>query len=197
MKENLQDAFSKIIAQIAPRLPNLPIMGCLYIDLPTKSLTYQNDVKNGLSEEQIKIKQLEKAVKNPSKLEGEVIITLLDETIFQVKNGEVLVDVFRIAPKISEVQVYKKLAGQSVIASINDLLTSGEQEAQIRYTGKNYTYTKNQDQIKVFNKEGTEILNNQGFTDKATVQDMQNMEKLRDEAQKLDIANDLSPRLKL
>lgn len=168
-----------------------------------KSLQGKNPSLNNLQPEHID--KFKTAITNPSLLKGSVSIFMENKKVFEVKEGQVLKDDLQMilsAPKQQQddnielhLETQKlKANGCNIVTSAKQLLNSFCNRKEINqasdgtccYTSGCYIFSCKEDRVAVVSKQtGHVVLNNDGFTDKASEQDIKMLQKVVLAAEKL------------
>jgi hypothetical protein len=150
---------------------------------------------------------LSTALREPENLTGFVSISLNDQEVFYAKNGQILKDSLSLSYKAyQEQQIQNSPAmklrqeeGKSLLKYASAMLVIYGQKASmddnsVHYEGSKYIFREENGQIKVTNKENSsEVLNNSGFTEKATEEDIACLKGLKEEVQQFKLRNCFTP----
>lgn len=125
------------------------------------------------------------ALAQPEELIGGVAIWVNKEIVFLAEDGKVIEDSLNLGMQVKEKfedTELKEVEGKKLLKYVSTILTVfGKKENDcLKYEGKYYSFSEKGGEIRVVNKEGQEILNNQGFTDIASKEDMNSLNKLEE-----------------
>lgn len=168
-----------------------------------KSLQGKNPTLNNLKPQHID--KFKTAVTNPQQLQGSLSIFIDNEKVFEVKDGVVLKDDLQLilsSPKQQQADNVElhldaqalKEKGCNIVTSAKQLLDSFLNRKEINqaadgtccYTSGCYIFSCREDKVTVVSKEtGQVVLNNDGFTDRASEEDVRMLQKVTLAAAKL------------
>jgi hypothetical protein len=142
------------------------------------------------------VEHIHSILTKPENTQGGLIISTDGEVLLHIDDGEILQDHLNVIPEVSALNIdtvleetYREIAGQNLLGYIETMLQICGQknaEGELQHTGKNYTYTLKNGQLKVTDiVEGREILNNSGFTKAATDKDITAMHSFKQVAQEI------------
>jgi hypothetical protein len=127
-------------------------------------------------------------LKNPEKIKDLFLIEVKDEVIYHVAEGRVLEDKLSLANHYkqdnkesfeSQIRDFvNKNASETIVEDITDLIqtTRGlHGDEKMEFETKNYNFSLQHNSLSVTKKNGEEILNNQGFTQAASREDIAKM----------------------
>jgi hypothetical protein len=166
-----------------------------------KSVIDKQATKDNLSEDNIK--QIQIAIQEPEKLKGSVSISIGNEVIFHAKDGKVIKDSVKLTPdqkqdRIPEIislqldATQRENQGKNIAGQAKEMLaylgTFNETEGSVNFESTNYFFTVKDNLLSVNAKDWRgEVLNDNGFTEIATNGDIENLQKIEPELEKLQL----------
>jgi hypothetical protein len=166
-----------------------------------KSVIDKQATKDNLSEDNIK--QIQIAIQEPEKLKGSVSISIGSELVFHAKDGKVIKDSLKLTPdqkqdKIPEMislkfdATQRETQGKNIARQAREMLaylgTFNETDSSVNFESTNYLFTVKDNLLSVNAKDWRgEVLNNNGFTEIATNGDIENLQKIEPELEKLQL----------
>lgn len=209
IKDLMTQICKKVIAKIAKMAKdNVNLQVDLQADVyPYKSSQiYQNYQAGKISKEELQISLLSSFLDNPLLFEGKLLVTANGTTVIDVENEKVICDDLGVVAEMWAEKIktdYREEAGKDLLNYVHTVLAmfgKRQPDGWMSFTRQNYIYSEREGQIRVITqKDKQEILNNDGFTEAATTQDIADLLKLgkRIEQFKHDYPHNLSPRFKL
>jgi hypothetical protein len=159
--------------------------------LPRRFEILQDSVQKSAFE--YRVEQLKTALKNPSEMQGLISISINQERVFCVKDGEIIQDSLHLLSEQShekEIEdrldsAFREVEGKNLLKYISTALvilgTESKEDNSMGFESKNYIFTEKNGQLSVRAKDyGQEVLNNDGFTEMATMDDITRIQGLEE-----------------
>lgn len=203
-KEKLKSLLNVIVSKlIAHKKNSKPIAFGIAVRIPGVHKTLRPISGEGFSKADAE--HIHSILTKPENTQGSLIISTGDEVVLYIEDGEILQDDLNVIPEIAALNIvdtvleetYREIAGQNLLGYIETMLRICGQknaEGELQHTGKDYTYTLKNGQLKVTDiVEGREILNNSGFTKAATDKDITAMHSFKQVAQEIIPSDSATP----